>query len=268
MKPHRKGDATEAAVIAELKQRNVPVSIPFGDNERYDIIIETPEGRPVRIQIKTAHYRDGILEIRGLSQHTNSEGNQYKRYRGDVDYFIGYNNELENIYLLSEEMVRSRISLRVDEPEQIHGNINWAEEYEFDELWPPEPGEEHRHARRALLRNALADLDALDIQAWSSSGNVPYQILVERDDGQLLRIRVRSISLQEDHLTLHASGGVKHDRIDYYLGYSHEQEQAYLVGSDEFNKSIKLRIRDTVQNRSTINWAEEYELESRSEMLK
>ena len=48
METHRKGDLTEAIVIAELTKREIPVSIPFGDNERYDIVVETPRGGLLR----------------------------------------------------------------------------------------------------------------------------------------------------------------------------------------------------------------------------
>lgn len=34
MDSHEKGDLTEAIIIAELKRRSIPVSLPFGDNER------------------------------------------------------------------------------------------------------------------------------------------------------------------------------------------------------------------------------------------
>lgn len=268
MESHRKGEATEATVIAKLKQRGVSVSIPFGDNERYDIVVETPDGTLLRVQIKTATYTDGVVAIKGHSQHTNSQGNQYKPYSGDVDYFIGYNKSLDRLYLVPEEMIQSIITLRVDEPEQMHGDMNWAETYEFDRQWPPKPQEDMRDIRRTIVKNSLSALDSIDVDAWSTSTKVPYQLLVERESGELLRIRARSVSLQEDHLQLNASGGNRHERIDYYLLYNHELDNHYLIGADEFNKSIKLRVNDTVQNRSTINWASDYELcERRTELV-
>ncbi|WP_394295066.1 group I intron-associated PD-(D/E)XK endonuclease [Halococcus thailandensis] len=43
MDSHRKGDLTEALVIAELKRREIPVSIPFGDTSG---TISTPRHWP------------------------------------------------------------------------------------------------------------------------------------------------------------------------------------------------------------------------------
>jgi len=62
MDSHKKGDLTEAAVLTELKRRDVPVSIPFGDNERYDFVVETPDTQFLRAQIKTGWSRDGVIK--------------------------------------------------------------------------------------------------------------------------------------------------------------------------------------------------------------
>ena len=268
MKSHRKGVATEAAVIAKLKQRGIPVSIPFGDNERYDIIVETPDGRPLRLQIKTGNYTDGVVVISGNSQHTNATGHQYKQYRGDIDYFLGYNDTLDTMYLIPESMVGVQISLRVDEPEQSHGTINWAETYEFDEQWPPDPAEDDRLARQTTTRKVLAALEALDIPAWFSTDSVPYTVIVERSDGELLRLRIRSVSLNDaGKLQLNATDSIDREQLDYFLVYCHDLNQSYLVGTDEFEKTIKLRVQDTDHHRGLVNWAAEYELEKRRSEL-
>jgi hypothetical protein len=139
METHRKGDLTEAIVIAELTKRGVPVSIPFGDNERYDIVVEAPNGGLFRVQIKTGWLSDGTIRVKGHSQHTNSTGNTYKLYdSADVDSFVAYCYELEAIYWVPEDEFASSIHLRIEEPKQMKPSINWAEEYEFDVNWPPE----------------------------------------------------------------------------------------------------------------------------------
>jgi|SRR5699024_7258096 len=138
MDSHRKGDLTEALVIAELKKRGIPVSIPFGDNERYDIVAETPNGGLLKVQIKTGWMADGKVNFHGKSQHTNASGNVYQKYDGDVDFFLVYCHELERMYWVRENVFETQMSLRVEEPKQVKPSINWAEEYEFDANWPPE----------------------------------------------------------------------------------------------------------------------------------
>jgi hypothetical protein len=139
MKSHVRGDATEARVIAELKERGIPVAIPFSDNQRYDIIVETPAAELLRIQIKTGRLHDGKIDFHGKSQHTNSTGNTYQTYDGDVDYFLVYTPALDSLHAIGEHEFDTRIRLRVDEPEQADSSINWAEEYAFDDRWPLQP---------------------------------------------------------------------------------------------------------------------------------
>lgn len=65
MESHRRGDLTEQIVITELKRREISVSTPVGDNERYDVIIEQPEGDLLRAQIKTGRLKTGRSDSTG-----------------------------------------------------------------------------------------------------------------------------------------------------------------------------------------------------------
>jgi hypothetical protein len=108
------------------------------DNERYDIVVQAPDGRFLAVQIKTGWVNEGKIHFHGKSQHTNSQGNCYKKYDGDVDYFLVYTPELESLHWIGEHEFDTQIQLRVEEPDQIHETINWAEDYTFDTRWPPE----------------------------------------------------------------------------------------------------------------------------------
>ncbi len=118
-------------------RREIPVSIPFGDNERYDMVLETPDGKLRRAQVKTGWLTNGTIQFHAKSQHTNSTGNVYKYY-DDVDDFLVYAHELETLYLVPEDAFERSISLRVEEPAQADASINWASAYRFDERWPPD----------------------------------------------------------------------------------------------------------------------------------
>jgi len=110
-------------VIAKLKQPAIPVSIPFSDNQRYDIVVQTPASDFLRIQIKTGRVQDGKIHFHGKSQHTNSTGNTYQTYDGDVDYFFVYTPELDSLHAVAEHEFDTCIRLRVDEPEQADSSI-------------------------------------------------------------------------------------------------------------------------------------------------
>ena len=140
MESHRRGDLTEQIVITELKRRSISVSTPVGDNERYDLVIEQPDGELLRTQIKTGWLTDRTIRFKGVSQHTNSSGHVYEQYGSDVDCFIVYCYDTERIYLIPGEEVGTSMELRVDSPVQETTQINWAEEYLFDTQWPLDDG--------------------------------------------------------------------------------------------------------------------------------
>jgi hypothetical protein len=52
------GDLSEAMVIAVLVRHGYLISIPFGENHRYDLIADDGE-RLLRIQVKTGRLRRG-----------------------------------------------------------------------------------------------------------------------------------------------------------------------------------------------------------------
>lgn len=144
MELHRKGDLSEATVLTELKRREIPVMFPFGDNERYDAVAETTHGTLVRLQIKTGRLRDVTVRFDGTSSHTNARGNVEKPYDGDTDVFLVYCHELDQLYLVLEETVVTRMRLRVNPPKVNDPKINPAERYRFDNQWPS--GEEQNHS--------------------------------------------------------------------------------------------------------------------------
>lgn len=119
-----------------MKRHDIPVLVPFGDNERYDVVVETPDRGFLRVQIKTGWMSDGKVEFKGKSQHTNASGNVYETYEGDVDYFLIHCHELEQLYVVPNDAFHTSMSLRVAEPEQVHETINWAADYEFGGEWP------------------------------------------------------------------------------------------------------------------------------------
>lgn len=49
-----KGDISEAKALFEFQKRNIPVLLPWGDKERYDMVIEL-SNHFFRVQVKTAN---------------------------------------------------------------------------------------------------------------------------------------------------------------------------------------------------------------------
>ena len=60
MNSKAKGEITEGLFIGKLLSLGYVVLMPFGNNQRYDIVIET-NGMFSRCQCKTARYRNGCI---------------------------------------------------------------------------------------------------------------------------------------------------------------------------------------------------------------
>ncbi len=273
MESHRKGDLTEATVLAELKRREVPVSFPFGDNERYDAVVEAPGGQLYRLQIKTGWLSDGVIDFHGRSSHTNSQGNVYKPYDGDVDYFTIYCHELENLYLIPEERVGSSMALRVDPPKRPDPKINPAESYEFDRRWPPEeshsdePGyETWTVSKDRSVARVVEKLETIGATTYRKThGTGVCDAVVETENGAV-RLTVRTVSESEGRLQMSrgADETARRDTedTDYYALYWPARERTYLVNTDEFGTSLSLRTGTPEQVQHDTRFAEDYRIET------
>ena len=56
-----KGDAAELAVLCFLKNNGYAVSIPFGENAPYDMVVESPTHQLYRIQVRWATWKKNVL---------------------------------------------------------------------------------------------------------------------------------------------------------------------------------------------------------------
>lgn len=277
---HRKGDLTEAIVMAELKERNIPVSRPFGDNERYDLLVETPNGDLLRIQIKTGQYLNGTIHFRGVSNHTNSSGSVSETYAGDVDYFVVYSHRFDTLYLVDASEVNTSMDLRVEDSKINHPAINWARDFEFDRCWPPEthsdaetatPGDELPAHRRGDATEARVIAELLHRGVSFSippTDNERFDLILASPADNFYRIQVKTGWIQRGCVTFRAasshvnSTGVVHKRyegdIDYFLVFEPTREEMYLISEDEVHSAIYLRVDESKQTDRTANHAKDY----------
>ena len=69
-----KGQLSEARTLYEFQKYGVPVCVPWGDNERYDLIAEF-DGKFNRIQVKTANEEVNgsiVCYTRSSTNHTTN----------------------------------------------------------------------------------------------------------------------------------------------------------------------------------------------------
>lgn len=257
MESHRKGELTEAIVIAELKRREIPVSIPFGDNERYDLIVETNDCELFRIQVKTGWSSNGKIHFHGSSQHTNSKGNVYKSYDGEVDYFLVYSYELESMYLIPEDSFETSMSLRISDPKRMDRSIKWATDYEFDKRWPPSDsrGRGARSEPSTIDRVVEAFLEE-GISVATVAGDESHDLITETSGQEYARVQVKPGWKVDGRIRFNPTSA---DDIDYVAIYNWRTENIYTISTNEFDESISLRVDEPKQTHASINWAEDFE---------
>ena len=125
------GDETEAKVIYELISNGYSVCVPFGDNDKYDLVVDDGDILH-RVQCKTgwANKAD-TMRFNTHSQTTKRGEYHEKTYHGEIDAFVVRYPENESIYWIDiDEATEQKMELRFD-AEIDHPSINWAKEYEF-----------------------------------------------------------------------------------------------------------------------------------------
>lgn len=135
MNVNDKGEVAEASIIAHFKQKGYVVSQPFGENSRYDLIVDDGEHLS-RVQVKFAWVDEGRVVFNCASNYADGNSTSSKTYTGDeIDRFVAYCHELNTVYSVPvEESPDTRMYLRLPDNElskfATERNIRWADEYE------------------------------------------------------------------------------------------------------------------------------------------
>ena len=132
MNSSRKGDQTEATVLARLMDLGVTVAVPFGDSDRYDLIAD--DGRHChRVQCKTGSWVNGTVRFNLYTSTVGSEGRIDAEYTPEeIDAFAAYSDRTDEVYWVPvEETGAGEMRLRVDDPhpKAPTSRIRWATDY-------------------------------------------------------------------------------------------------------------------------------------------
>jgi hypothetical protein len=126
------GDITQSQVMAALLKRGKKVLMPFGDNFRYDLVVEE-DGRFTRIQCKTGKLDRGAI-VFAVASSQYHRGGKRQDYRGQVDAFGVFCPDNAKVYIIpigDLPLVReAKLRLTPPRNSQVKG-IRWAAEYEI-----------------------------------------------------------------------------------------------------------------------------------------
>ena len=128
--PKAKGERTEGIVLAQLMRRGHVILLPFGNNQRYDLVVDV-DGKFVRGQCKTGVYRGGCVRFHPCS--TNGFTGRKAGYAGQIEVFWVYCPEIDKVYQVPVgDVGSSQALLRIDPPRGgATSKIRWARDYEI-----------------------------------------------------------------------------------------------------------------------------------------
>jgi hypothetical protein len=111
------GDKTTLAVVLALRENGFSVFVPFGENTRYDLVVDDGVAL-ARVQCKTGRLRGGAVRWAVCSNYFHHPNPRFasRDYHGEIDYFGVYCPETAGVYLIpiGDVPVRRRAALRVE----------------------------------------------------------------------------------------------------------------------------------------------------------
>ncbi len=128
--PKSTGERSEGIVLGELARLGKVVLLPFGNNQRYDLVIDE-DGTFIRVQVKTAWYVNGCVCFKVNS--VNAFTGVRRTYANEADVFMAYSPKTDKVYVVPvNECGSSGVCLRVEPSKSGQtSRIRWAKDYEL-----------------------------------------------------------------------------------------------------------------------------------------
>ena len=135
MQTKRIGNIGESRVLFEFVKREIPVYLPFGDNETADLLAEF-NGKINKIQIKTITIinKNNALEF-PTSRRPVGNNARIAYNEEEVDYFVFYCLELDKILLVPyKEVMNNKTSFTIKLDKSNNKKSHYIEDFTFDKI--------------------------------------------------------------------------------------------------------------------------------------
>lgn len=129
----QKGNLTELQCLTAFYEQGCHVSLPYGENSRYDMIVDV-NGKLLRVQVKTSSLKkedENAIEFSCRSTRVNSQGTVSNKYTSDeIDYFATFWKGVCYLIPITECSVSKTLRFAPPKSGQIKG-ISFAKDYEL-----------------------------------------------------------------------------------------------------------------------------------------
>lgn len=124
------GNIGEVKTLCKLVELGIPTYIPFGDNEKPDLVADF-NGKLNKIQVKTSVKAENgkyIIDLTSSTTHRKN-GNKHKYTSDEIDYFSLYNVTRDKVLLLPVDKAPSTaITIRYEDAKNNNQYGSWIEE--------------------------------------------------------------------------------------------------------------------------------------------
>jgi hypothetical protein len=125
------GDCSVLMIKARLALKKYVVLEPYGDNQRYDLVIEN-DGKFERVQCKTGVFKNNRVSFSLRSIFISKKKPVVRTYHGQIEYFGVFCKELDKCYLVPISKTGRNAFTMCIRPEDIRNNRgHYAKDYEI-----------------------------------------------------------------------------------------------------------------------------------------
>lgn len=138
MNSKTKGNLGEIKIASEFIKYGCMVSFPFGDNARYDLIVD--DGNSLKkVQVKYANSKNanGAWRCMCTSSKNHTTNKKLDKYKDDVDIMAFYLPEIDTCLLFNIDEIgdKTAIYVRNEAPLNNQSNVIYVEEHTFDKYF-------------------------------------------------------------------------------------------------------------------------------------
>lgn len=133
----RKGILTEETLKLWFLKQGYSVSVPIGDDDRYDFIVDF-NGKLIKMQSKTSNLTRTVncLNFATASIRYNSSGsNRIKYNSNEIDYFCTIHPETNQVYIVPVGICGNECNLRLIPPKNNNfKGVKMAVDFEGEKM--------------------------------------------------------------------------------------------------------------------------------------
>ena len=131
-----KGNKAEAVVLSEFIKHNIPVLLPFGDNEKYDLVVQL--GNEFKsVQVKYGRSENGCI-VADIRHKIGVKRISYGTYYDKVDFIAIWSEFYNKTYLIDLKAFgdKTQAKLRIDNPKNNSSisTVCLASDYELSNV--------------------------------------------------------------------------------------------------------------------------------------